>query len=220
MPGIRGPGRRRPCWPRPRPGPPVTGAHLASYAGLAPVTRRSGSSIRGEHVSHGGNKRLKRAMFPSAFASLRSDPVSRAYYQRKPGQGKRLGPSRPRPGPPPHPDPARHDPKWSPLRPTTSHETTRSRLTHHIGAPPQSEKHHAPQLKHRKSATPNYPHSRTASSRIEFASYIISDMKTNCRRKPYFPRTGVCYKPKCRHMCDTFPSPNRKMNNTKQHRVQ
>ena len=85
---------------------------------------------------------------------------------------------------------------------------------------PQSEKHHAPQLKHRKSATPNYPHSRTASSRIEFASYIISDMKTNCRRKPYFPRTGVCYKPKCRHMCETFPSPNRKMNNTKQHRVQ
>ena len=66
-----------------------TGAQLASYAGLAPVTRRSGSSIRGEHVSHGGNKRLKRAMFPSAFASLRSDPVSRAYYQRKRNQGKR-----------------------------------------------------------------------------------------------------------------------------------
>ena len=29
-------------------GPPGTGAQLASYAGLAPVTRRSGSSIRGE----------------------------------------------------------------------------------------------------------------------------------------------------------------------------
>ena len=67
----------------------TTGAHLASYAGLAPVTRRSGSSIRGEHVSHGGNKRLKRAMFLSAFASLRTDPVSRAYYQRKRDQGKR-----------------------------------------------------------------------------------------------------------------------------------
>ncbi|OLO76274.1 IS110 family transposase [Actinomyces oris] len=66
-----------------------TGAQLASYAGLAPDTRRSGSSIRGEHVSHGGNKRLKRAMFLSAFASLRSDPVSRAYYQRKRDQGKR-----------------------------------------------------------------------------------------------------------------------------------
>ena len=61
----------------------TTGAQLASYAGLAPVPRRSGSSIRGEHVSHAGNKRLKRAMYLSAFASLRSDPVSRAYYQRK-----------------------------------------------------------------------------------------------------------------------------------------
>ena len=40
-------------------------------------------------VSHGGNKRLKRAMVLSAFASLRSDPVSRAYYQRKRDQGKR-----------------------------------------------------------------------------------------------------------------------------------
>lgn len=66
-----------------------TGAQLASYAGLAPVTRRSGTSIRGEYVSHAGNKRLKRAMFLSAFASLRSDPVSRAYYQRKRDQGKR-----------------------------------------------------------------------------------------------------------------------------------
>jgi len=47
----------------------TTGAQLASYAGLAPVTRRSGSSIKGEHVSHAGNKRLKRAMFGSAFAS-------------------------------------------------------------------------------------------------------------------------------------------------------
>ena len=64
-------------------------AHLASYAGLTPVTRRSGSSTRGEYTSHAGNKRLKRAMFLSAFASLRSDPVSRAYYDRKIAQGKR-----------------------------------------------------------------------------------------------------------------------------------
>ena len=76
-----------------------TGAQLASYAGLAPVTRRSGSSIRGEHVSHGGDKRLKRAMFLSAFASLRSDPVSRAYYQPKRNQDKTpwARPSSPRP---------------------------------------------------------------------------------------------------------------------------
>ncbi|AJY43658.1 transposase family protein [Burkholderia humptydooensis] len=66
----------------------ATAAHLAAYAGLAPVTRRSGSSIRGEHPSRRGNKVLKRALFLSAFAALR-DPVSRAYYLRKIQQGKR-----------------------------------------------------------------------------------------------------------------------------------
>ncbi|PQN05254.1 transposase, partial [Shigella dysenteriae] len=41
----------------------ASAAHLAAYAGLAPVTRRSGSSIRGEHPSRRGNKALKRALF-------------------------------------------------------------------------------------------------------------------------------------------------------------
>jgi len=63
-------------------------AHLAAYAGLAPVTRQSGTSIRGENPSKRGNKRLKRAMFLSAFAALRH-PESRAYYDRKVAQGKR-----------------------------------------------------------------------------------------------------------------------------------
>ena len=53
-----------------------TAGHLAAYAGLAPVTRRSGSSIRGEHPWRRGNKILKRALFLSAFAAPR-DPVSR-----------------------------------------------------------------------------------------------------------------------------------------------
>lgn len=44
----------------------ASAAHLAAYAGLAPVTRRSGSSIRGEHPSRRGNKVLKRALFLSA----------------------------------------------------------------------------------------------------------------------------------------------------------
>ena len=65
-----------------------TPGHLAAYAGLAPVTRRSGSSIRGEHPSRSGNKNLKRALFLSAFAALH-DPTSRAYYDRKRAQGKR-----------------------------------------------------------------------------------------------------------------------------------
>ncbi len=66
----------------------ASAAHLAAYAGLAPVTRRSSSSIRGEHPSRRGNKQLKRALFLSAFAALR-DPISRAYYARKISQGKR-----------------------------------------------------------------------------------------------------------------------------------
>jgi transposase len=62
-------------------------AHLAAYAGLAPATRSSGSSIRGEQPSRRGNKQLKRAFFLSAFAAL-GDPTSRAYYDKKIAQGK------------------------------------------------------------------------------------------------------------------------------------
>jgi len=65
-----------------------TSGHLAAYAGLAPVTRRSGSSIRGEHPPKGGNKQLKRAFFLAAFAALH-DPDSRAYYDRKRAEGKK-----------------------------------------------------------------------------------------------------------------------------------
>ncbi|WP_239437902.1 IS110 family transposase [Arthrobacter alpinus] len=65
-----------------------TAGHLASYAGLAPVTWRSGTSIRGDHPSKKGNKSLKRVFFLSAFAALK-DPLSRAYYDRKRSEGKR-----------------------------------------------------------------------------------------------------------------------------------
>ncbi|GFJ77322.1 insertion element IS110 uncharacterized 43.6 kDa protein [Phytohabitans houttuyneae] len=65
-----------------------TPGHLAAYAGLAPVTRRSGTSIRGEHPPKGGNKQLKRAFFLSAFAAL-ADPASRTYYDRKRAEGKK-----------------------------------------------------------------------------------------------------------------------------------
>ena len=65
-----------------------TSGHMAAYAGVAPVTHRSGSSIRGEHPARGGNKRLKRALFLSAFAALH-DPDSRTYYDRKRAQGKK-----------------------------------------------------------------------------------------------------------------------------------
>lgn len=64
------------------------GDKLASYAGLAPVTRQSGKSINGESKSRRGNHRLKNAMFLAAFASLRS-PDSKTFYDRKRAEGKR-----------------------------------------------------------------------------------------------------------------------------------
>jgi len=65
-----------------------TAGHLAAYAGLAPVTRRSGTSIKGETRSQRGHHALKSALFLSAFASL-ADPASRAYYDRKRAEKKR-----------------------------------------------------------------------------------------------------------------------------------
>jgi len=66
----------------------ANGSKLAAYAGLAPVTRQSGTSLNGETRSRRGNHRLKNAMFLAAFASLR-DPASKAFYDRKRAEGKR-----------------------------------------------------------------------------------------------------------------------------------
>lgn len=66
-----------------------TPGHLAAYAGIAPVTRRSGTSIRGEFPARSGNKRLKNALFHSAWVASNHDPVSKAYYDRKRAEGKR-----------------------------------------------------------------------------------------------------------------------------------
>lgn len=58
-------------------------AHMASYyAGLAPTTKSSGTSIHGEHAPRGGNRQLKRAMFLSALACMNADPASRTYYDK------------------------------------------------------------------------------------------------------------------------------------------
>lgn len=66
----------------------ANGSKLASYAGLAPVTRQSGTSIKGEAKSRRGNHRLKNAMFLAAFASLPA-PESRLFYDRKRSEGKK-----------------------------------------------------------------------------------------------------------------------------------
>jgi transposase len=62
---------------------------LAAYAGLVPVARDSGKRVGNHKRMRGGNKVLKRVFYQSAFASLRSAPESRAFYERKRAEGKR-----------------------------------------------------------------------------------------------------------------------------------
>ncbi len=87
-----------------------TAAHLAAYAGLAPVTRRSGSSIKGETRSQRGNHALKSALFLSAFAAL-GDPDEQGLL--RPQESRRQAAQRrpDLPGPPPHRRHLRHAPR-------------------------------------------------------------------------------------------------------------
>jgi transposase len=113
----------------------ASAAHLASYADIAPVTRRSVTSTRGEHTSRHGNKKLKRALFLSAFAALHYPP-SRAYYDRKRAEGKRHNQAPHRPRTPPFRRPLRHAPRRNPLPGPGTTKPTRSGLTKTIEAPP------------------------------------------------------------------------------------
>ena len=63
--------------------------HLAAYAGLVPAANDSGKRIGNNRRMRGGNKNLKRVFYQAAFASLRSSPESRAFYDRKRAEGKR-----------------------------------------------------------------------------------------------------------------------------------
>ena len=62
---------------------------LAAYAGLVPAAHDSGKRTGNNRRMRGGNKALKFVFYQSAFASLRSSPESRAFYDRKRREGKR-----------------------------------------------------------------------------------------------------------------------------------
>jgi transposase len=61
---------------------------LAAYVGLVPAARDSGKRVGNNKRMRGGTKVLKRVFYQSAFASLRSAPESRAFYDRKRAEGK------------------------------------------------------------------------------------------------------------------------------------
>ena len=62
---------------------------LAAYAGVVPTAHDSGKRLGNHRRMRGGNKTLKRVFHQSAFASLRSAPESKAFYERKRAEGKR-----------------------------------------------------------------------------------------------------------------------------------
>lgn len=138
--------------------------HLASYAGIVPAARPTGTSIRGEHAPRGGNKRPRRALFLSAFASLHHTP-SRAYYDRKRAPGERHHQAIIAFDPPPdrralrHAAPRRSLPR--PHRATGSVTGSPGRLTKTIEAPPQGPTRR-PQLGGRSGTAPPRPASTGA----------------------------------------------------------
>ncbi len=66
-----------------------SGGHLASYAGLAPVNRQSGTGLNSVRKDRAGNHRLKNALFLSAFVAARFEPAAKRHYDRQRANGKR-----------------------------------------------------------------------------------------------------------------------------------
>ena len=60
-----------------------------AYAGLAPMLRESGKRIRGRpEIGHGGNKRLRTALYLATLNAVRFNPVIRVFYDRLVAAGK------------------------------------------------------------------------------------------------------------------------------------
>jgi transposase len=67
-----------------------TGAdRLAAFAGVAPAPRDSGQVSGNDHRPQRYHRRLQRVFYTSALISIRCDPNSRAFYDRKRAEGKR-----------------------------------------------------------------------------------------------------------------------------------
>jgi transposase len=60
-----------------------------AYAGLAPNPHTSGTSVRGrERIGHGGNARLRTALYLASLSATRHNPIIRAFYERLRAAGK------------------------------------------------------------------------------------------------------------------------------------
>lgn len=64
-------------------------AAATAYAGLAPMPRESGRTVRGRpRIGHAGNARLRTALYMATLSAARYNPAIKAFYQRLRAAGK------------------------------------------------------------------------------------------------------------------------------------
>jgi len=62
---------------------------VTAYGGLAPVPKESGTRVRGRGaIGHGGNKRLRTALYMATLSATRYNPPIKAFYERLRAAGK------------------------------------------------------------------------------------------------------------------------------------
>ncbi|NIL77287.1 IS110 family transposase [Rhodococcus sp. B10] len=71
------------------PGRLQSGDQLAAWAGLAPVSKDSGTQTGRLRSPQRYDRRLRRVFYMSTLTAIRCDPASREFYQRKRSEGKR-----------------------------------------------------------------------------------------------------------------------------------
>ena len=64
-------------------------AHLATYAGLSPVRKKSSVSVNKKKKRKGGNRRLKNALIQSVDRARYHEPWAQEYYDRKRREGRK-----------------------------------------------------------------------------------------------------------------------------------
>ena len=67
----------------------ATPEQAAAYAGLVPLQRESGTSVRGRaQLGHGGNGRLRTALYLASLSATRYNPPIKVFYERLRMAGK------------------------------------------------------------------------------------------------------------------------------------
>ena len=66
-----------------------SGSQLCSYAGITPIIRQSGSSVRGRaRISKVGNRKLRNLLFMCSFTACQHNIACKAMYERIVAKGK------------------------------------------------------------------------------------------------------------------------------------